>query len=66
MDRRIHMGVRLSNNPPIFSGGVLRADWGLVPYWLKPDQLGKQPCSTISVEKKDDTTNADKAALAKR
>jgi putative SOS response-associated peptidase YedK len=27
---------------------LLRAGWGLVPYWLKPDQLGKQPFSTIN------------------
>ena len=28
--------------------GLLRAGWGMVPYWLKPDQLGKQPYSTIA------------------
>jgi putative SOS response-associated peptidase YedK len=25
-----------------------RAGWGLIPFWLKPDQLGKQPYSTIN------------------
>lgn len=27
---------------------LLLAGWGLVPFWLKPDQLGKQPYSTIN------------------
>jgi putative SOS response-associated peptidase YedK len=26
---------------------LLRSGWGLVPYWLTPDQLGKQPFSTM-------------------
>jgi putative SOS response-associated peptidase YedK len=24
------------------------AGWGLVPFWMKPEQLGKQPYSTIN------------------
>ena len=24
------------------------AGWGLVPFWLKPDQLSKQPYATIN------------------
>lgn len=27
---------------------LVMAGWGLVPYWLKADQLGKQPYSTIN------------------
>ena len=27
---------------------LVMAGWGLVPYWLKPEQLGKQPYSTIN------------------
>jgi len=27
---------------------LIMAGWGLVPFWLKPDQLGKQPYSTIN------------------
>jgi putative SOS response-associated peptidase YedK len=27
---------------------LVMAGWGLVPFWLKPDQLGKQPYSTIN------------------
>jgi putative SOS response-associated peptidase YedK len=27
---------------------LIMAGWGLVPYWLKADQLGKQPYSTIN------------------
>lgn len=27
---------------------MLMAGWGLVPFWLKPDQLGKQPYATIN------------------
>lgn len=27
---------------------LVLAGWGLVPFWLKPDQLGKQPYSTIN------------------
>jgi putative SOS response-associated peptidase YedK len=27
---------------------LIMAGWGLVPYWLKPEQLGKQPYSTIN------------------
>lgn len=27
---------------------LVRAGWGLVPFWLKPDQLGRQPYSTIN------------------
>ena len=27
------------------------AGWGLVPFWLKPDQLAKQPYSTITTRR---------------
>ena len=27
---------------------LVLAAWGLVPFWLKPDQLGKQPYATIN------------------
>jgi putative SOS response-associated peptidase YedK len=27
---------------------LVMAGWGLVPFWLKPDQLGQQPYSTIN------------------
>jgi putative SOS response-associated peptidase YedK len=27
---------------------LVMAGWGLVPFWLKPDQLGKRPYSTIN------------------
>lgn len=27
---------------------LVMAGWGLIPFWLKPDQLGKQPYSTIN------------------
>ena len=27
---------------------LVMAGWGLVPFWLKPDQLGKLPYSTIN------------------
>ena len=27
---------------------LVMAGWGLVPFWLKPDQLAKQPYSTIN------------------
>jgi putative SOS response-associated peptidase YedK len=27
---------------------LVMAGWGLVPFWLKPEQLGKQPYSTIN------------------
>jgi len=27
---------------------LVMAGWGLVPFWLKPDQLGRQPYSTIN------------------
>jgi putative SOS response-associated peptidase YedK len=27
---------------------LVRAGWGLVPYWLKPEQLAKRPFSTIN------------------
>jgi putative SOS response-associated peptidase YedK len=27
---------------------LVMAGWGLVPFWLKPDQLGEQPYSTIN------------------
>ena len=27
---------------------LIMAGWGLEPFWLKPDQLGKQPYSTIN------------------
>lgn len=27
---------------------LVRAGWGLVPFWLKPDQLGRQSFSTIN------------------
>ena len=32
---------------PAGNGRELLAGWGLVPFWLKADQLGKQPYSTI-------------------
>ena len=27
---------------------LLMAGWGVIPFWLKPEQLGQQPYSTIN------------------
>jgi len=35
---------------------LVLAGWGLVPFWLKPDQLAKQPYSTINA--RDDRVQA--------